>query len=192
MDDEFAVKVLVAVVLGVDSNGGIAKHGLETRRRYDDAFVRPLYRVGERRQRPEFVPSLGIFWVAFMSLDLQESTASKFDVVNLDVGNRRFESARPISETVRAVQQTLLVEAVKSLYDSLTEHVVHRETLTRPVDAAPQRPKLRRDLVPVLGLPLPDLLDEGLPSKIVPRLPFVFQHHLLNDGLRGDTGMVRS
>mmetsp|Transcript_27582 Transcript_27582/g.64746 ORF Transcript_27582/g.64746 Transcript_27582/m.64746 type:complete len:287 (+) Transcript_27582:2495-3355(+) len=144
-------------------------------------------------QDTEFVSSLRILGVAlFVRLDLQEGSSFQIDVVDLDIGNCRLESTRPISEAVRAVHQSLFVKPVEGLHNGLRQHLIHGEVFPRPVDTRSEVPQLSGDAVSVLVLPLPDLFHEFLSSQVVPGLVLDLHQHFLDNALCGNSSVVRS
>lgn len=54
-----------------------------------------------------------------------------------------------------------------------------------PVEGQPHAPQLCLDAVAVLGFPLPNLLQEPRPAKILPHHPLRPRQHLLDNNLPG-------
>src|SRR6185295_399868 len=59
-----------------------------------------------------------------------------------------------------------------------------------PIATAAQLPQLAEDAGLVLVLPFPDATDQFLTSQVVPRLAFLLAQPALDDGLRGNPGMI--
>lgn len=190
MDEELAVQMLVARILGVDGNGGVTQHGFETSRGDGNLLIGILNGVRERCEGAKLVTSLGILRVALVSLDLKIRPSLQIDVVHLNVRNGRLESTGPVAQSIGTVQQTGLVELIEGLNDGLAAHVVHGESLPRPVDTATQRSELGGNAIAILLLPLPNLLHKLLSAKIVTVLSILLHEHLLHNGLGGNTSMV--
>ena len=107
-----AVKVLVALVVLVDCNGGIAEHCFGTCR---GDFKHLACFLNFIKNMPE------------MSLLLL--------VFDLSVGNRGVAVGAPVDHTVAAVDFAVVVELYKNLLDSLGAALVHCKTLALPVAA---------------------------------------------------------
>ena len=95
----------------------------------------------------------------------------------------------PVDQALAAVDQAVLVQTYKGFLDCLGQAFIHGEAFTTPVHRAAQAANLSGDGAAGLFLPFPDLLEELLPTQIMPRLALggelTLDHHL-----GGDTGMV--
>src|SRR5699024_7699279 len=87
-------------------------------------------------------------------------------VIDLDVGQRRLTARAPVDDALGTVDELVVVQLLEDREDGAGEPLVHREALTRPVDAVAQTTHLIEDLAAVLRLPPPDPLDELLPREV--------------------------
>lgn len=78
MNCKLAVKMSVARVIRVHSNGGITKHSFRTGSSDDDTFIRVLDGVSERSDDTEFETLFGI-----VALDIEKGSASKVKLIDL-------------------------------------------------------------------------------------------------------------
>src|SRR5690606_25512193 len=94
----------------------------------------------------------------------------------------------PIYDPRSAVYPPLFIKPDKNLAHCDRKALVHRESLTAPIDRDPFAPHLARDLTAVLFLPFPDLFRKGLSPDILRRLVLVFfqlpRHHQLRRDAR--------
>src|SRR5262249_8630146 len=163
----FTDQMLIALVAGVDGHGGIAEHRLWPRRREADEFVRVLDLVAKR---PE------------AALDRL--------VVGLVVGHGGLELRVPIDEPFAPEDQAVAEPLEKRLAHGPRAAFVEREARARPVAGAAELAELAEDAGLVLVLPGPDTFHQLFAAEIVARLLFLGEDETLDDGLRGDTGMV--
>mmetsp|Transcript_13532 Transcript_13532/g.32654 ORF Transcript_13532/g.32654 Transcript_13532/m.32654 type:complete len:200 (+) Transcript_13532:2488-3087(+) len=140
MNDLFAMQMLVTWIFGVNGNGSISQHGFQTCRGDNQLFVGIFNRVGKASKSTKFVSSLGILGITLVCLDFQKGASLQINIVHLNIGNGRFQSTRPVSKTIGSIQQSSFMESVKGFTNSLTEHVVHGKSFTRPIDRRTQRP----------------------------------------------------
>ena len=139
-----ALDGFVPLVLGVHGDGGVSEHRLRTGGGHDD-LAAALDGVGERPDGPKL--HLGV-----LAGHRHRRAALQVDVIHLDVGNRRLESAAPVDEAVVAVHEAVGVHSNESLLDRLGEHVVHGEALAGPVEGRAEALELVEDLAAVLLL----------------------------------------
>lgn len=102
-DDEFAVdegvgdglsvEGLVPHVIGVDGNGGISEHGLDTGGGDNDLLVGAIDLVGKVDQDTEFVPL-----VLVVTWDVHQGPAWELHVVDLQVGDGGLEPGAPVDQ----------------------------------------------------------------------------------------------
>ena len=166
-DAGLANQVLVALVVRVDGNTGIAHEGFRTGGR-DHQIARAV------RQRVADVPKL-----ARLGL-----------VLNLGVGQRSRAVRAPVDNTVALVDQALVIQVDKHLADCLGAALVHREALTLPVAGRAELFQLADNAVAVLVLPVPDALEEFLAAEVVTGQALFLAQVLLYLDLGSDTCMV--
>ena len=167
-DQRFAHQILVAVVVGVDRDGGIAEQGLGTRRRDDDVSARLVF------DRIADVPEV----------------ARLVAVDHLGVGEGGVAMRAPVRDAQSPVDQPLVVERHEDLAHRGGKPLVHREMLARPVAGNAEFFQLRDDPRAVFVLPVPDHLKELFAPDVVPGQPLLFAQVLLDLDLRGDPGVV--
>ena len=166
-DHVLADEGLVAVVVGVNGNGGVAEHGFGPGRRDgDELSVHPFDRVLE-------VPQL----------------ADGLALLDLQIRNRRLELGVPVDQPLVAVDQVLLVELDEHLEHRLRQALVHGETLARPVAGRAEALQLVEDQSAGLFFPRPHAIDESLAAELAPRRTRAFQL-ALDDHLGRDAGMI--
>ena len=158
----------ISLVAGVHGNPGVTEHRLGPGRRNGD-------RSGSVRQRIGDIGQLARVVLVF----------------DFDVGQRRMAARTPVDDAVGTVDEALVVEVHEDLADGIAETFVEREALPRPVGGVAEAPHLLRDRVAGLGLPHPDLFDEGLAADVVTRQAF-FAELTLDHVLGGDACVVRA
>ena len=134
-DAGLADQVLELLVLRVDRDAGVAKHGL-----------RPGGGDGE-------VIITVLEWVA----DIPER-AGHILIFDLSVGQGRAAVRTPVDDAVAFVDQALFIQLAERLAHGLGAALVHREAGARPVTARAHLLLLLDDAVAVLFLPLPHAL----------------------------------
>ncbi|GFN03864.1 hypothetical protein Smic_24200 [Streptomyces microflavus] len=164
--DLLADQVLVALVVGVDGDGGVTEHRLGAGGGDDDGLVPLPVRHGDE--------------LAVVLL-----------VLDLDVGDRGETARAPVDDALGAVDQPVVEHLLEDGLDGLGEALVHGEALTGPVDALAEAAHLAGDLAAGLVLPLPDALDEGLAAQVVAGLALLAEL-ALDDVLGGDAGVVHT
>ena len=169
MIESGADEVLVALVLGMDRHCGITEHRLDASGRDDDVRLVVVERAVAQGNQ--------------LTLDVLE--------LHLDVGDRGLQHRRPVHETLGAVDQTLVEHALEDGLNGAREALVHRETIATPVDTVTDAPHLAPDGSTRFALPVPNFVDEELAAEIFLCLA-VGSELLLDDGLRGDTGVIHA
>lgn len=164
--DVLADKVRVALVGGVDGDSGVAQHGLGAGRGDDDLLVTRAVADGDE-------------------------LAVVVAVLDLDVGQGRQAAGAPVDDPLGAIDEPVVEQLLEDRLDGPGEPLVHREALTRPVNAVAELLHLTEDPAARLLLPLPDALDERLAAEVVARQA-VLGDLALHDVLRGDAGVVHS
>ena len=165
--DQLADQVLVARVVGMDGDGGVAEHRLGPGR----GDVQDLGGVGDRvLDRPE------------MALD--------FFVVDLVVGHGGAELGVPVDQPLAAEDLAGLEQVEERPPDGARADRVEREPGAVPVARAAHEPELAQDALLVLVLPGPDPLDERRAAEVVAGLLLFLEQPLLDDRLGGDAGVV--
>src|ERR1019366_2359492 len=130
--DELADVFLVAGVVGVDGDGGVAEERFGAGGGDDDGAGA----VGE-----------GV-------ADVVELAQAVF-VRHFQIGDGGLNLRVPVDDIGAAIDEALLVEADEGLFDGYVEVVVHGEVFAGPVDARAEAAHLIGDGGAVLALPLP-------------------------------------
>ena len=164
--DLAADEVPVPLVVRVHDDGGVAQHRLDPRGGDDDRVV-PIA-VADRDQ---------------LAVDLL--------VLHLDVGEHAAQRGRPVDHPLGAVDQAVVVQPLEHGADGAVAALVHREALTRPVDALAEPAHLREDRAAVLGLPLPRALEERLATQLA-AAGALGDQRLLHQRMHGDRGVVHA
>ena len=165
-DDRLADEIPVALVLGVDRNGGIAEHRLRTGGGQNDLAAAVAERVA---QVPE---------VACLLL-----------ILNLGVRDGGHAVRAPVDDALALVDEALVVEVDKDLLDRLGAALIEGEALAVPVAGGAQLFELLDDAAAVLALPLPGALQKALAAQVL--LGQALLLHRVDDlGLGGDGGVV--
>jgi len=167
-DQHLADETAVARILRVNRNRRVRQDRLRTRGSDGDGAVRALDRV---------------LHVVEMAVSLS--------VLDLLVGDRGLASDAPVDQVLPPVDPTLAVEVFEGRFDRPRETFIEGESLALPVAGAPQIAQLPDDPAAVVGLPVPDSLDELLASQ-VGRGGALLLQVALHDVLRGDAGVVHS
>ena len=167
-NDLLAHDVLVALVVGVDADTGVAQHGLGTGGG-DDHFA------GAVCQRIADVPQV----------------AGLIHVFHFRVRQGGDAVGAPVDDPAALVNQALLVQGDEDLPDGLGAAFVHGKPCPVPVAGSAQLLLLLHDPVAVLVLPVPDPLQELLPAQVIAGQAFLAQLFLHLD-LGGDAGMVHA
>ena len=156
------------LVFGMDRHRGVPQHGLWARRGHNHLAC-------ARHQRVADVPEFSVALV----------------VLYLQIRERRSAAGAPVDDVIPAIDQPRIVEPAEHFPHRVRQARIQREALPLPVARSAQRLELPDDGPARLALPLPDSLDEGLASHILPRetlLPELSLHHVL----RRDPGVIRA
>ena len=161
-----ADQVLVASVVRVHGDGGVAEHGLGPRGGDDDRGVT-------------------------LAVPDRDQLAVVVGVLDLDVRQRGQAARAPVDDPLGPVDEAVVEHPLEDGLHRAGQALIHREPLTRPVHAVAEPAHLAEDLAAGLGLPLPDPLDEGLPAQVMAGQALPGQLSL-HDVLRGDAGVVHT
>ena len=165
-DGRLAHQMLVALVLGMHADGGVAGDGLGTGGGDGDA-------AGAVGQMVTDLPQLALVGLVF----------------HFVIGQGRMAARAPVDDVVALVDQAFVVELHEDLAHGGGQAFVHGEAQARPVHGSAQGADLVEDAVTVVFAPLPHALDEGFAAQVLTGLAFLGQsalHHVLG----GDAGVV--
>ncbi len=109
--------------------------------------------------------------------------------LDLEVGDGGSEFRVPIDQALVAIEQPVAIKLDEHLEHRGGEARIHGEALIRPVAGRAETAELSGDRAARLGLPLPDMLDEGLAAHVGALDSLAFQV-ALDHHLGGDPGMV--
>ena len=164
--DFLAFEPLVALVLGVYADGGVAHDGLGAGGGDHDVFVFTLHIVAEVEQF---------------------ATALLVDDLLVADGGQRL--GVPVDHAHAAVDEPLVVEVDEYADDALVAHLVHGEGGAVPVAGGTEAAQLLEDDAAVLLFPLPGVFQEVFAAER-PFVDALFGQHLDHLGLGGDGGVV--
>ena len=170
--DELADQRLVALVVGVYRDGGVAEHGFRASGG-DDQVVEAVSRLGAIGQRVTQVPQAAFLVVVF----------------HFEVGDRRVQLGVPVDQALAAVDQAVFMQAHEGFFHGVGQAVVHGEALARPVHRTAQATDLPGDGAAGLFLPFPDLVEKLLATQVMAADAFGTQL-TLDHHLRGDARVV--
>jgi len=105
------------------------------------------------------------------------------------VGEGGERNGAPVDETFAAVNVAALEELDEDGEDGLRVMLVHRERRARPVAGGAKAAELFEDDAALLVAPGPDLFEELVTAEVA-AVEFLFAEFALDDGLRGDAGVV--
>ena len=142
-------RCLVALVVGMHGDGGVAEHGLGPRGGDDD--------VGRC--------IVGIEGAAFERIAQMPEMALHLDLLDFEVGDGGEQLRVPIDEALVLVDEPGAVELDEHLAHGAGQPLVHGEALARPVAGGAEALQLIDDQPAGLLLPLPDALDELLAAE---------------------------
>ena len=165
---EPADQLAVAVVVGMDRDGGVGEHRLRAHGRDREGPVAVLERI----------------------VDLIEGVGD-LPVDDLEVRDRGARPRVPVDEVVVAVDEALVVERDEDAVDGAHVALVEREALVLVVAGGAEALVLLDDLPAVALAPLPDPLEEGLTAELVAGCPLRAEL-LLDHHLGPDAGVVRA
>ena len=111
-------------------------------------------------------------------------------VKHLVIADGRLQERVPIHQPFAAIDFAVLEQAEEPLADGPGTLVVEREAGSLPIAATAHLSKLAEDAGLVLVLPFPDALHQPFAAQVVAGFLFFFEQPPLDDGLRGDAGVV--
>ena len=164
--EHLAHQVLVAFVVGVNSNGLIAEECFRTGSGNHDAFGTIHGRVAD-------FPHVAVFFFAF----------------DFKIGDSRLQFRIPVDQTQALVDETFVVELDERFANDGRKLVVHREVQTLPVETVAQAAHLIENRAAGELLPLPDTFDECVAADVALVFAFLLQQTFHHD-LRGDACVV--
>ena len=159
---------LVALVVGVDADAGIAQHGFRT--------------GGGHHHFPAAVGQ-GV-------ADVPQVTGL-VHILHLRVRQRGDAVGAPVDDPAALIDQALFVQGDKNLPDGLGAALVHGKPCPVPIAGRAQLLLLLHDAVAVLVLPVPHPLQELFPAQVVAGQALLAQLLLYLD-LGGDAGVVNA
>ena len=166
-DGVLADKVLIALVIGVNGNAGVAEHGLGTCGRDDELLVRILDGVS-------YVPE----------------RAGHILVLDLGVGKRRTALGTPVDDAAALIDKSLFVQLAECFAHALCACFVHRERASVPIAGCAEHLLLLNDAVAVFVLPFPNAVEEFLAAEVIARKAFLNTKLLFDLYLRRDAGVI--
>ncbi len=173
-DHVVADQLLIALILGMHGDAGIAEHGLGARGGDDDE-ARGI--LGAER------PALDrIAQIPEVTLDL--------GLLHLEIRDRGEQLGVPVHQPLVLVDQPFAVQLDENLDDGLRQALVHGEAFARPVAGRAEALELVDDGVAALGLPLPDPLEKFGAAHLAAAGLLTLHQLPLDHHLGGDAGMV--
>src|ERR1051325_3122122 len=164
--NELAVEMLVALVVWIYRDGGVAEHRLGSRRGDHEKVVGADHPI----------------------TDVVEAALRLF-VNNFEIGDSRLAARAPVHDVLAAIDQAVFIERDEDLAHRAREARIEREALARPVARGPQAQHLLLDGVAALSLPFPDLLFECLPAHAT-AIELLLGELALDYHLRGDPSVI--
>ena len=163
--------LLVALVIGVHGDAGVADHRFRTGGRHHDI-------VGK-----------GHATLAHHGVADEVEARLLLVVVDLEVAERRLAARAPVDHSQPAVDETVVVEVDEGRAHGPDDARIEREDVPAPVRACAEAAVLLVDAAAVLPHPLPGPLDERLAAEVVAREALLLELPL-DHVLRGDAGVV--
>ena len=111
-------------------------------------------------------------------------------MVDFIVGDGGLELRIPVDQALAAIDQAVAEKIKKGVADGANADGIKGEPRPGPVAAAPKLAELAKDARLILIFPFPDPAHQLLAAEIVARLSFLVAQPALNDGLRGDAGVI--
>ncbi len=173
-DHVLADEMLVALIVRVNGDRGVAEHGLGPRGGDDDEGGRVF----------------GIEGRALDGIAQMPEVPLGLDLLDFQIGNRGQELRVPIDEALVLVDEAGAMKLDEHFADGLRQPLVHGEAEPRPVAGGTEALELADDGVAGLFLPLPDALDELLTAERAAVRLLALHQLALDHHLRGDAGMV--
>src|SRR5262249_39557021 len=109
---------------------------------------------------------------------------------NFVVGDGRLEERVPVDEPLAAENEAVLEELEERPAYGPRADIIEREPRSPPVAACAELPELIENAGLVFVPPFPDTRNERFAADVMPGLPLFLEHPALDNGLRGDSGMV--
>ena len=160
--------MIVAVVVGMDGEGGVAEHCFGPRSGDDEMSFRADERVAD-------VPEL----------------AGALVVDDFEVADGGLAARAPIDHVAAAVDEAFAIEAKKGFENSAIERGLEREFFARPIAGGAEADHLPLDYAAALRFPLPDAALEFFTAEIL-ALDSFFREHAFDDELSGDACVVHA
>ena len=155
-DERFSHHVRIALVFGVDRDGGVAQHGLGTGRRDNDGFAAVFYGVFEMPEERRV-----------------------FAVFHFRVRKCGFTARAPVDDAVSPVNEPFFVEVHEHFAHRFGTALVHRESEARPIRRNAHLFELFDDAPAVFFLPVPGAAQKLFPADVLlGQAPF---YHLVGD-----------
>ena len=165
-DDRAAVQVGIAGILAIDGHGGITQHGFGTGGGQLQLLAGLLDGV---EQMPEAAVLLLVFY--------------------LGIADGGIAGGAPVDHAVAAVDEALIVQALKHQLHRTGAALIEGEALPLPVAAGAELFELADDAPAVLAAPFPGALQKAVTSDLL--LGDTFLAHGFHDlGLGGDGGVI--
>ncbi len=169
--DPLADQVLVALVLGMDGDGGVAEHGFRARGGKADELR-------------------GGAGVGFDRITKRPKAAFDRFGERLVVGDGGLQLRVPIDEAFAAKDETVAEHLEELFAHRPGADRIEREAHARPIAATAELAQLTENARFVLILPLPNALHQRLASQIMACLFFLLEDEAFDDRLGGDPGVV--
>ena len=168
--EDLADQVRVALVVRVDGDSDVAKHGFHARGGHDQVRLVVVQRA------------------------VADGDEFALDVLvhHLDVRDGRLQHRRPVDQAVIAVHHAAVVELLEDGLHRARQALVEGEALAGPVHGIADRAHLRSDRPAVLLLPLPDAVDELVAPVVVAVLALLRLELGLHLGLGGNARVVHA
>ena len=164
----FADEVLIALVVGVHCDGGIAQHRLGARGRDDNVLFRSSDRVAD-------VPQ----------------AAGAFVVDDFEIADGGEAARAPIDQITAAIDQAVAIEAEESFKSGAVERGLESEALAGPVAGNAEADHLVFYYAAAFDFPFPDAALEFFAAQILALDSFLGEH-AFDDELGGYSGVVHA
>ena len=162
----------VALVIGMDGDGGVAEDGFGAGGADFDVAGRGGIAVGCAQGVAEGV-KFAIDWFVF----------------DFEVADGAFAAGAPVDEVVAAVYEVVVIEADKGFEDGVAEAVVEGEAFAGPVAGDAHAALLATDLAVIFVFPGPDFLEEAFTAEVVAG-GFALGEFAFDDVLGGDASVI--
>ena len=190
-------QALELLVLGMHGDARVAEHRLGAGRRDGDhGAVVALERIIEIIKVPVrvLVEDLGERCCVerLFATALPFEGAAAFDLLHLQVGDRRVELRVPIDEALVLIDEPRAIELDEDLHHGARQALVEREALPRPVAGGAEALQLLDDRAAQFRLPGPDALQKFLAAQVAAARLLPLHELALDDHLRRDASVVRA